>query len=71
MKMEGSYGNMQQNIEAEEEGPYNDWSRTSEGMESCVKFPSYTPIEIVELYIKLDLQEESWKSRGSILRMNC
>ena len=25
-------------------------------MESCVKFPNSTPIEIVELYIKLDLQ---------------
>ena len=25
---------------------------TKEGMESCVKFPKYTPIEIIELYRK-------------------
>ena len=47
---------MQQNIETEEEGPSNDWSITSEGMESCVKFPNSTPIENFELYRKLDLQ---------------
>ena len=56
MKIEGSHGNIQQNIEAEEEGPSDDWSKASEGMESYVKFPSSTPIEIVELYRKLDLQ---------------
>ena len=39
-----------------EEGPSDDWSTTNEGMESCVKFPSSTPIEIVELYRKLDLR---------------
>lgn len=53
---EGSYGNMQQNIEAEEEGPSDDWSTTSEGVKNCVKFPNSTPTEIVELYRKLDLQ---------------
>ena len=32
-----------------------DSSTTNEGMESCVKFPSSTPVEIVQLYRKLDL----------------
>ena len=29
---------------------------TKEGMESYVKFPNSTPIEIIELYRKLDFQ---------------
>ena len=56
VKTEGSQGNIEQNIEAEEEGPYDDWSISNECMESCVKFPSSTPVEIVKLYRKLDLQ---------------
>ena len=56
MKTEGFHGNIQQNIEEEEEGPSNDWSTTSEGIENCVKFPNSIPIEIFELYRKLDLQ---------------
>ena len=45
-----------QNIGAEREGPVDDWLKSGEGMENCVKFPSSTPNEIVELYRKLDLQ---------------
>ena len=56
MKTNGSHGNIQQNIELEEEEPSDDWSAANEGMEICVKFPSSTPIEIVKLYRNLDLQ---------------
>ena len=56
MKTEGSYGNIHHSIEAGEEGPSDDWSIANEGMESCVKFPSSTPVEIVHLYRKLDLE---------------
>ena len=41
---------------AEGEGPYDDWSTTSEGIENCVKFPNSSPIEIIELYRMLKLQ---------------
>ena len=58
-EIEGSQGNTQQNIETEEEGPSDDWSTTSEGVKNCVKFPNSTPIEIVELYRKLDLQRRN------------
>jgi len=34
----------------------DDRSITKEGMENCVKFPNSTPIEIIELYRKLDFQ---------------
>ena len=57
IKTEGSYGNIQQNIEVGEEGPSDDWSIASEGMENCVKFPSSTLVEIFQLYRKLDLQK--------------
>lgn len=41
-----------------------DLSITKEGMENCVKFPNSTPIEIIELYRKLDFQRrESEKQR--------
>ena len=44
-----------QSIKAEEGRPSDDESKVGEGIENCVKFPSSTPIEIVELYRKLDL----------------
>ena len=47
-----------QNIGAEREGLVDDWSRAGEGVENCVKFPSSTPNEIVELHSKLDLQRK-------------
>ena len=50
-------------IEAKEEGPFDDWSKTSEGMESHVKFPNSTPIEIFELYRKLDLQRRELENQ--------
>ena len=34
----------------------DDLSITKEGMEKCVKFRNSTPIEIIELYRKLDFQ---------------
>ena len=34
----------------------NDLSMTKEGIENCVKFPKSTPIEVIELYRKLDFQ---------------
>ncbi len=34
----------------------DDLSITKEGMENCVKFPNSTPIEIIELYVKLYFQ---------------
>ena len=45
-----------QDVDAEREGPADDWSNTSGGMENHVKFPRSTPNEVVELYRKLDLQ---------------
>ena len=45
-----------ENIEAENEGPSDDRSRTSEGIKGCVRFPKSTPIEVVELYRRLDFQ---------------
>ena len=53
---EGSNENIQQNIEAKKERPSDDWSTTNKGTERHVKFPNSTPIGIVELYRKLDLQ---------------
>ena len=45
-----------QNVGAKREEPADDWLRVDEGMENCLKFPSSTPNEIVELYRKIDLQ---------------
>ena len=45
-----------QDVEAEREGPADDWSKTSGGIEHPVKFPRSTPNEVVELYRKLDPQ---------------
>jgi len=45
-----------QNIGAEREGPSDDESKASEGIGNCVKFPCFTPNEIVELYRKQDIQ---------------
>jgi len=59
-----------QNIGAEREGPADDWSRTGEGIENCVKFPSSTPNEIVELYRKLDLQRRELERQRTYAQNN-
>ena len=54
MKTEASNEGIQQNVDAEREGPTRDWSRTSRGIKGCVRFPKSTPMEVVELYRRLD-----------------
>ena len=71
MKKEESNENIQQNIEAEREGPADDWSRASRGIKGWVRFPKYTPIEVVELYRKLDFKEENWRSKGPMHGIDC
>ena len=39
-------------------------------MESCVKFPSSTPIEIVKLYRKLDLQRRNLEKKRTYFQGN-
>ena len=56
MKTEESSEKIHQNVEAEDEGPSDDWSRTSRGIRGCVRFPKPTPIGVVELYRRLDFQ---------------
>ena len=58
------------NIGAEREGPTDDWSRAGEGMENCVKFPSSTPNEVVELYRKLDLQRRELERQRTYVQNN-
>ena len=60
MKTEGSNEGIQQNVEAEREGPIEDWSRKSRGIKGCVRFPTSTPIEVVELYRRLDSQRREF-----------
>ena len=45
------------------EGRSHDWSKTSEGIENYVNFPNFTPIEIIELYRKLDLQRIKFEKK--------
>ena len=66
MKMKDS----NQDVGAEREGPADDWSRTGEGMESCVKFPSSTPNKVVELYRKLDLQRRELERQRTYVQDN-
>lgn len=49
----------------------NDLSITKEGMENCVKFSKSTPIEIVELYRKLDFQRRELERQRIDVQERC
>ena len=59
-----------ESIEAKYEGPSDDWSRTSEGIKGCVRFPKYTPIEVIELYRSLDFQRRELEKQRTYAQDN-
>jgi len=60
-----------QNVGVEREKPADDWLRSGEGMENHVKFPSFIPNEVVELYRKLDLQRRELERQRTYVQIIC
>jgi len=59
-----------QDVDTEREGPADDRSSTTEGMENRVKFTSSTPNEVFELYRKLDLRRRELKRQRTYVQVN-
>lgn len=59
-----------QNVDAEKEGPAEDWSRVVERINGYVKFPKSTPNEVIELYRKLDLQRRELERQRTHAQVN-